>query len=156
MFEKYGTFRTDLGPSPNREIPRPNEDAEFGRRLMAAGERLRYEPFAVVYHPVLENRVKKKYFLSWWFDYGRAQVREWGCGPDVWGIPRRYLNMLKIGTIVMLPRVWGWITALDPQKRFFRKCWVWMAAGEVRECWRIARRKTKMGELATISGTMEG
>ncbi len=40
MFEKYGLFRTDLGPSPNREIPRPNEDTEFGRRLIAAEERL--------------------------------------------------------------------------------------------------------------------
>jgi glucosyl-dolichyl phosphate glucuronosyltransferase len=156
MFEKYGSFRTDMGPSPNREIPRPNEDAEFGRRLMAASERLRYEPYAIVYHPVPEDRVKKKYFLSWWFDYGRALVREWGRGQDVWGIPRRYLSMLKIGTIVMAPTVRKWITAMDPQERFFRKCWVWMIAGEVRECFRIARRKTKMQEHDAISQSMEG
>jgi glucosyl-dolichyl phosphate glucuronosyltransferase len=30
MFEKYGGFRTDLGPSPNRKIPRLFEDTEFG------------------------------------------------------------------------------------------------------------------------------
>jgi glucosyl-dolichyl phosphate glucuronosyltransferase len=65
MFEKYAVFRTDLGPSPNREIPRPNEDTEFGRRLMAAGERLRYEPSAVVYHPAPQNRIQKSYFLTW-------------------------------------------------------------------------------------------
>ena len=29
MFEKYGVFRTDLGPSLSRETPRPNEDTEF-------------------------------------------------------------------------------------------------------------------------------
>src|SRR5208337_1699634 len=28
MFEKYGGFRTDLGPSPDPRIPRPNEDTE--------------------------------------------------------------------------------------------------------------------------------
>ena len=62
MFEKYGLFRTDLGPSPNREIPRPNEDTEFGRRLIAAGERLYYEPSAVVHHPVPQERLKREYF----------------------------------------------------------------------------------------------
>lgn len=49
-------FRTDLGPCPEREIPCPNEDTEFGRQLMAVGERLRYEPSAVVYHRVPEKR----------------------------------------------------------------------------------------------------
>ena len=60
MFEKYGGFRTDLGPSSDKRIPRPNEDTEFGRRLMAAGERLRYEPSALVYHPVPANRIPKR------------------------------------------------------------------------------------------------
>jgi len=64
MFEKYGLFRTDLGPSPTREIARPNEDTEFGRRLIAAGERLRYEPSAVVCHPTPQHRLQKAYFLD--------------------------------------------------------------------------------------------
>jgi hypothetical protein len=38
MFDKYGGFRTDLGPSPNPEIPHFFEDAEFGSRVLAAGE----------------------------------------------------------------------------------------------------------------------
>ena len=33
MFEKYGGFRTDLGPRPGSEIR--NEDTEFGRRLLS-------------------------------------------------------------------------------------------------------------------------
>jgi glycosyltransferase involved in cell wall biosynthesis len=139
MFEKYGVFRTDLGPSPNSEIPRPNEDTEFGRRLLAAGERLRYEPAAVVYHPVLENRIQKEYFLDWWFDYGRAMVREWGQGPDIWGIPRPYLNMLAIGIKAMAPSMRRWMLALNPQGRFHWKCSVWMAAGEISEFYRFAR-----------------
>jgi hypothetical protein len=35
MFDKYGSFRTDLGPSPDGGIP--NEDTEFGLRLIAGG-----------------------------------------------------------------------------------------------------------------------
>jgi glycosyltransferase involved in cell wall biosynthesis len=143
VFEKYGNFRTDLGPSPNRKIPRPNEDAEFGRRLMAVGERLRYEPSAIVYHPVPANRVRKEYFLDWWFDYGRAMVREWGRGPDVWGIPRPYLSILKFLVTGVTPRLMKWITAIDQEKRFACKCWVWMATGEINEFYRLARYKIK-------------
>lgn len=145
MFEKYGFFRTDLGPSPNTEIPRPNEDTEFGRRLLAAGELLRYEPHAIAYHPVPENRIKKDYFLAWWFDYGRAEVREWGRGPDFWGIPRPYLNMLAIGTKLMVPSIWRWMLTLNPERRFRHKCWIWLAAGEMNEFHRLARRKGTIG-----------
>jgi glucosyl-dolichyl phosphate glucuronosyltransferase len=139
VFSQYGDFRTDLGPRPGSEIR--NEDTEFGRRIMAAGERLWYEPSAVVYHPVPENRLKKEYFLDWWFDYGRAMVREWGLGPDVWGIPRPYLRILKIGTIGLASRVSEWMTALEPKKRFFSKCMVWKIAGQIVETRRQARRR---------------
>jgi glucosyl-dolichyl phosphate glucuronosyltransferase len=137
MFEKYGLFRTDMGPSANSEIPRPNEDTEFGRRLMAAGERLRYEPSAVVYHPVSVDRLKKEYFLAWWFDFGRATMREVGRRPDIWGIPRPYLSMLKYITVLVPQRTLTWLLTLnDPALRFYRKCWVWEIAGEVVEVYR--------------------
>jgi glycosyltransferase involved in cell wall biosynthesis len=99
MFEKYGRFRTDLGRSPGSLMS--NEDTEFGRRLIAAGEQLRYEPSATVYHPAPEDRIQKAYFLTWWFNYGRARVREWRRGPDVLGIARPYLNILKIVFVTM-------------------------------------------------------
>lgn len=136
MFERYGFFRTDLGPSPNREIPRPNEDTEFGRRLMAAGEQLRYEPSAVVYHPVPEGRLRKEYFLAWWFDYGRAAVREAGMRRDILGIPRHYLSMLKYGTVLIPVRTLRWVLTFNPQRRFYRKCWVWKTTGEIVEVYR--------------------
>ena len=74
MFEKYGGFRSDLGRS--RESLISNEDVEFGRRLKSAGQRLRYEPTAIVYHSIAEERLSKRYFRVWWFAYGRSQVRE--------------------------------------------------------------------------------
>jgi glycosyltransferase involved in cell wall biosynthesis len=133
MFEKYGIFRTDLGPSPDQDVPRPNEDTEFGRRLMAAGERLRYEPSAVVRHPVLESRINKEYILNWWFDFGRASVREMRRRPPIWGIPRRYLTIPKIIIDMLVPRALRWILTLNPLRRFYFKCWVQVTAGQILE-----------------------
>ncbi len=49
-YEQYGGFRTDLGRCGNNL--RCNEATEFGRRLIAGDEPLKYVPSAVVYHPV--------------------------------------------------------------------------------------------------------
>ncbi|MGA7909370.1 MAG: glycosyltransferase [Candidatus Sulfotelmatobacter sp.] len=136
MFEKYGLFRTDMGPSSDPEIPRPNEDTEFGRRLMAAGERLRYEPSAIVYHPVHKNRIDKNYFLGWWFDHGRAGIREAGQRPDIWGIQRRYWSLAKITGVVLTVRALRWMLAMNPSKRFYCKCLVWATAGQIAEVYR--------------------
>jgi glucosyl-dolichyl phosphate glucuronosyltransferase len=134
MFEKYGPFRTDLGPQPGNEIR--NEDTEFGRRLMAAGERLRYEPSAVVYHPVPRGRIRRSYFLKWMFDYGRAEIREVGRRPDVWGIQRRYWSISKIAGVVLTVRALRWMLSLDPSKRFYYKCFVWATVGQMAEIYR--------------------
>ena len=139
MFEKYGDFRTDLGPSPDKAVLRPNEDTEFGRRIMAAGERLRYEPSAIVYHPISEDRLTKQYFLGWLFDCGRAATRELGRRPDILGIPRRYLTIPKIVLTMLTPRALQWAFASTPQRRFYHKCFVWMAAGQIQEIRRQAR-----------------
>ena len=80
MFEKYGVFRADLGRHAGSMISK--EDIEFGDRLLAAGERLRYEPSAVVHHPVPENRLQKNYFLNWYF--GNGQLRD----PAIWDSDR--------------------------------------------------------------------
>jgi glycosyltransferase involved in cell wall biosynthesis len=130
MFEKYGSFRTDLGPRPGSEIR--NEDTEFGSRLLAAGERLSYEPSAVVYHPVQENRIQKKYFLAWWFDKGRADIRQFGIRPDAmwcWGIPLYLFCRFVVWTL-------RWMVTLEPHRRFSRKLTVWGKAGEILECYR--------------------
>jgi GT2 family glycosyltransferase len=138
MFEKYGGFRPDLGRCGGNMIS--NEDTEFGRRLMAAGERLRYEPSAVVRHPIPEDRVRKEYFLTWWFDYGRAKIREVGGRPDLWGIPRSYFSIPK-GIGITLLNALRWMVTLDPQRRFFCKAFVWHFAGQVVEIYRQPRRK---------------
>jgi glucosyl-dolichyl phosphate glucuronosyltransferase len=133
-FDKYGNFRTDLGPSPNSDTPRPNEDTEFGRRLIAAGERLRYEPSAIVTHPVPEDRLRKKYFLAWWFDKGRADIREHGIPPAklcCWGIPLYLFRRLAVWTV-------RWMITAEPARRFCCKLKVWGKVGEIKECYRLS------------------
>jgi glucosyl-dolichyl phosphate glucuronosyltransferase len=138
IFEKYGDFRTDLGPTPDSEIR--NEDTEFGRRIMAGGERLRYEPAAVVYHAVPQSRLSQSYFLRWWFDYGRAEVRETGKRPPILGIPRHYISIPN-RIFRHLPKcALVWMRALNPQKRFIRKCWLYRQAGQLVEMCRQARQ----------------
>jgi glycosyltransferase involved in cell wall biosynthesis len=138
MFEKHGGFRTDLGPRPGSSIR--NEDTEFGRRLLKAGERLRYEPAAVVYHPVPMERIQKKYFLDWWFDYGRAEICEVGRKPDVWEIERRYLSIPKLCVVGLSMNAVRWALSFDAQTRFFWKTRTWTAAGEIVEINRQWRR----------------
>jgi GT2 family glycosyltransferase len=127
MFDKYGGFRTDLGPSPNRDTPAHSEDTEFVSRLIAAGEQLWYEPSAVVHHPVAESRIDKKYFLAWWRHKGRADVRQFESQPV------HLLCSLIAWTL-------RWLVAADPCVRFYRKQVVWMKAGAIAECYRLRAR----------------
>jgi glycosyltransferase involved in cell wall biosynthesis len=128
MFEKYGGFRTDLGRCGGSMLS--NEDTEFGRRLIAGGERLRYEPSAVVYHPVPENRLQKEYFLGWWFDKARADVREFGTQLDtrwiVAGIPLYFFRRLSVWIL-------RWLVAVQPVRRFSCKLKVWGLVGSILE-----------------------
>src|SRR5208337_1570815 len=138
MFEKYGAFRTELGPPPS-ELR--GEDTEFGQRLMSAGERLRYEPLAIAYHRMPVNRLSKDCFLSWWFGFGRASARKWGRGPDILGLPRRYLSIVKTAIATMVTIMPRWMLASKAQQRFFYKALIWRKAGEIYEFYRLARQK---------------
>jgi glucosyl-dolichyl phosphate glucuronosyltransferase len=136
MFEKYGEFRTDLGRCGDQLLS--GEDTEFGHRLVRGKERLRYEPLAVVYHPVPENRLRKEYFLAWYFDFGRSLIRESGRGPDIWGIPRPYFSIVKKTATSMAIFAFRWMVAVNPQERFFNKVMVWWQAGQIVEMYRLA------------------
>jgi glucosyl-dolichyl phosphate glucuronosyltransferase len=139
VFEKYGFFRTDMGPTTECDIrqwrdarcPRSCEDIELGRRLIAGGERLLYRPNAVVYHPVPEDRVKKEYFLAWHFDYGRGLIR----ASEVPGA-RRWLEVPQylFGKLTKLAKkTIRWIIALQADQRIFYKAAVWQLVGEIVE-----------------------
>ena len=131
MFAKYGGFRTDLGPQPGSQIR--CEDTEFVSRLFAGGEQLWYEPSAIVYHPVPPNRLRKKYFLDWWFDKARADIRAFGVPAHfklvLAGIPLRFFRGFAVCTA-------RWMLAVRPSRRFSNKISVWVLAGQILECYR--------------------
>jgi glycosyltransferase involved in cell wall biosynthesis len=129
MFERFGDFRTDLGPRPGSEMR--SEDTEFGRRLMAQGERLRYVPSAVVYHEVHASRVQKGFFLAWWFDFGRGAIRETGKRLSFKELLRTVAR-----TLLATPR---WLLTLGSQARFYRKCRIWYDVGKIVEVCRLTK-----------------
>jgi cellulose synthase/poly-beta-1,6-N-acetylglucosamine synthase-like glycosyltransferase len=135
LFEKYDGFRTDLGPRPGNEIR--SEDTEFGQRLLNAGERLRYEPSAVVYHEVPEHRMKKSYFLAWFSAKGRGDALELGVPQTAkWfaaGVPLFLFRRLVIWTV-------RWLLNPDPPIRFSNRLKVWYLAGQIGEFHRQARQ----------------
>jgi glycosyltransferase involved in cell wall biosynthesis len=141
MFEKYGYFRTDLGPRPGSEIR--NEDTEFGDRLLLGGERLRYEPSALVFHPVTRNRIEKKYFLRWWYHKGEATIRQFGVRPGtkyyIGGIPLFMFRNLVVWTC-------KWMAGIHPARRFSSKLNVWIKVGEIAECYRHSQEIKKRTE----------
>jgi glycosyltransferase involved in cell wall biosynthesis len=150
VFAKVGTFRTDLGRTGNNLIS--NEDTELGRRIMAAGLLLRYEPSAVTFHPVEPSRLKKEYFLHWWFNKGRSDIREFkdqSNGAGVFGIPVRAFRRLAANTV-------RWMATAHPSRRFGFKVEVWNCAGQIVESyhqWKVARQKGETGTPGAEPGT---
>jgi glycosyltransferase involved in cell wall biosynthesis len=130
VFQKHGGFRTDLGPGLGKGIPQKCEDSEFGARLLQAGEKLRYEPQAVLYHSVPPSRVQQSYFLAWWFDKARADRRLQGRPVKtvltVAGVPIRHIAKLGRWTL-------AWLACWQPARRFENKTKVWAIWGHIVE-----------------------
>ena len=145
LFERYGGFRTDLGPRPGDEIR--NEDSELARRLMRAGESMYYEPSAIVYHPVPENRLTKHYLLAWWFGKGRSEVRESGIPSEsrwkVSGVPLSYFRRLIRWAV-------QWMFTLNKKSRFGCRVRVWQVAGQIKECRRTGAVPVLQGQASAV------
>lgn len=139
MFEKYGGFRTDLGPRPGSLII--NEDIEFGLRLLNAGKRLRYEPSAIVYHAVPEGRLGKRYIRRWHFDKARSDIRLHGIPSEtrwsVLGVP-----------LIVFRRLVRWalqsMVTFDQRRRFDCTLKIARNAGTIAEYLRLWRESTQV------------
>jgi glycosyltransferase involved in cell wall biosynthesis len=133
-FEKYGLFRTDLGRTGTQLSS--GEDTEFGRRLLRANETLVYDPRAIIYHPVEPERLRQRYFRSWYFNYGKSLMRVRGIpdtAPRVLGIPV-YLFRRLAGDL------WGVTRALSAARLFYVNLQVCMTLGQIAEAYRLSRR----------------
>jgi glucosyl-dolichyl phosphate glucuronosyltransferase len=135
LFEKYGDFRTDLGPNAGTLMV--GEETEFCRRLLRGGEILMYAPQAIVYHPVDPKRTEKRYFRRWYFDFGRGLVREVGVPEKAvryFGVPRYLIPSFA-------REVLRWLVAIGSQRRFYYKLQICQLAGEIYEAWCTSKRR---------------
>ena len=141
VFQEYGGFRTDLGPGVGHGNLQKSEDNEFGYRLRAAGERLRYEPSALVYHSVPPDRIKQSYFLNWWFQKSRSDILAFGLGPEF----RWFVAGIPLGLVRRLAVWWfRWMITIEPSRRFDCKIKVWQIFGGIVE----SRKQPNAGRTA--------
>ncbi len=141
-FDRYGRFRTDLGPVGRKPVH--GEDWDFCQRLLTARERLLYVPTAIVKHPIDGKRISKSYYRWYYFWFGVRSVRcDETCERAVCycGVPR------------YLFRKWGqetlrWLVAVDPRRRFYYELQSYKALGVIWEFWR-QWRDVKAGRIAT-------
>jgi GT2 family glycosyltransferase len=145
VFANVGGFRTNLGPRPDSELR--GEDTEFGMRVLAAGYRLWYQPLAIVYHSLPLHRLQKDYFLAWWYDKARADVRT----AEITNRGQLCFSGVPLSTFRRLV-VWTlrWITSVRPAKRFSCKLKVWSLLGVISEFHRMSRESQ---DLTVTSGT---
>ena len=132
-FAKYGEFRVDLGRVASALMG--GEDIEFFERLRRSGESVLYIPDVVVYHPVTNDRMEKRYFESWCFNASRSSVRFEGLPERAiyyFGVPRFYFrNLLENLALYLL--------TLDSDRRFYYKLQIYSVAGRIVETRRLTK-----------------
>ena len=142
-FAKYGGFRVDLGRSGTNLQGR--EDVEFANRLLAAGERLWYEPRAIVRAAVPASRMEAGYVMRWWYWYGRSEVAELGppaATRSVQGVPLYLFHRLVRWSL-------QWMISLKPATRFSCRRKVWYITGTIVACYQGRRsRRVPGGAIA--------
>ena len=143
IFGTYGLFRTDLGPVEGNPMGK-GEDSEFCSRLLAAGEPMMYAADAIVYHPVDENRLRKKYFETWFFNFGKASIARAPAVPErvarLFGTPRYLYRRLASKWL-------AWQFTFDGHRRFCRKLELCQAIGQVVES---ARKNREPRSVASV------
>jgi glucosyl-dolichyl phosphate glucuronosyltransferase len=135
LFEKFGGYRTDLGRSSDNLLG--HEDLDLGRRFLAAGARLRYEPKAIIRHPAPEDRMKKSYILRWCYWDSHSEVTETGLlepGISIAGVPLYLFRRLVRWAL-------QWLISISAPKRFFCECKMWRVAGYIAASYRASKRR---------------
>ena len=146
-FEKHGDFRVDLGRSGSNLQGR--EDIEFANRLLAGGERLRYEPDAVVRHLIPESRMDRRYVLRWWYWYGRSEIADSG--------PLDAKRAIKGVPLYLFHRLVRWMLqsmiSIKARSRFSCLCKAFYIAGTAVGCYQWPRLQSARRAGACVPGT---
>lgn len=114
VFDTIGWFREDLGRRGGNLDG--GEDAEFFARFLGEYARFRYVPSAVVYHPVPECRLHRRYHLRYLYALGISiGAFEDTCGVvRILGIPRYMIRQMAADAASFTGRM----ICLDPAGAF--------------------------------------
>jgi len=127
VFDKYGGFRTDLGP--HGDIYGTNEDCEIGFRLINNGERLLYYPKAIIYHPVPRSRLSQEYVLRYLWSAGITQARM-NSPSNILGRSKRIIKCI----LLIVERSLKYLFSLsnsDLSIRMHHKCFLYYLKGQI-------------------------
>jgi GT2 family glycosyltransferase len=132
-FNQYGLFRKDLGRSGEGLMS--NEETEFCKRLLEAGEKVVYASQAKVYHLLDSVHEKKSYHLTRTFNHGKSNARMRHVSDRM----TRYLRFLIRRIFKLLVSMAGWLFTIDIRIRFCYKLRVYRSLGEIFESFNIIR-----------------
>lgn len=133
------------------------EDRELCRLVQAAGMRAVYYPGALVHHFVPANRMRLRYYLSWFFWSGITLAtvdRERGAGGrTVFGVPLYLVKRAALGVM----RAVGAALAGNVAAAVDRALDVAFAAGYASHAWRVSlSRRTSQMIAANENGSGGG
>jgi cellulose synthase/poly-beta-1,6-N-acetylglucosamine synthase-like glycosyltransferase len=112
IFQQVGGFNTELGPVGR--IHRLGVDVEFGQRVLDRGLRIDYVPSAIVYHPVYPEQVTKRYFLHWYYERGKFEVKVSDLtGHRLLGVPRHFVRLL-------IANMAAWLLSRGPSRFHYK------------------------------------
>jgi glycosyltransferase involved in cell wall biosynthesis len=137
LFDRYGLFRTDLGPVGRSKIG--GEDSEISFRFMSANEKVVYYPRAAVYHPIRQDQLRKSVFNRCYFNHGMGWARFIDPPPGTvryWNVPRYQLRHAAAA----LSRFALSDIFLPAGERFRRKAELFFLFGMIAGCYKDRHR----------------
>ena len=136
VFEQYGCFRTDLGPS-GKAAGGLGEDSEFGSRLLRDGRTLIYCSEALVHHRVTAQQVSREFLLDWHRRYGRSLVSRGelvDTRTRLLGVPRFLLRKV-------VEDFFRWFFTFGKRSRFYNRLALVRTLGTIAQCRENAAQK---------------
>lgn len=130
VFERYGGFRTDVGP--NGKNTTYGEDIDIQDRIQAAGGQLFYDPALRQNHYLEPARMKRGYYLARAFQAGRGEYRvrhqDWKGARSAFGIPLFLVRRIAADSLGVVKNCLA-----RPEKRFNAWCRLAAELGQCRE-----------------------
>jgi glycosyltransferase involved in cell wall biosynthesis len=103
VFDQLGLYNVNLGRSGKGLLS--EEDAEFYRRILAAGLCGYHVPTLIIYHHIPASRLTKKYHRSWCYwrgvSHGIADKQNKELVTYLLGVPRYRIKKATLGLLLM-------------------------------------------------------